>query len=214
MDNSVKTFLSFLISKNEKIRTKLFFASIFFLLMMLLNNIFGFSYYHNYDKKIKQVKELNILLNDTTVNIATKEKLKKIRKEILSRKNIFETISSYKVSPNDKEGTQEYVFSKEHKILNFLSTSWYFLIAFIISLLVEIKKSKRIDLSEIGTVILVGGMMLGISLGLSFLTNLIPIFNPNYVWLNYVFNFVITLMLFFKLIVLDIEGWREELKRV
>ncbi len=205
MDNSIKTFFSFLVNKDEKILTKLFFSVMVLILILLLNNIFGFSFYYNSDKKINQIKEVNLVLNDNDISNEVREGLLALRHDILYRKDIFEKIGELKLRKNTSQAQENYIKSSTHKVLNFLSSSWYFILVVVIFL---VKSFRTRDFSLVNVLISLffGLMIFGVCLALYFIMDLIPIIYSKMIWLNYVLNALVLLIIFYPLIKLDYEN--------
>ena len=92
MDLFVKVF-EFITSNKTRLSAK---ATIFLLLIIslwLINNVFGFSYYYNVNKKISILKEISILHQDTLFQKSTIKSLDTLEAEVLERKNIINHFS-------------------------------------------------------------------------------------------------------------------------
>ena len=80
-------------SKRISARATIFIISI--LLLLLADNIVGFSYYYNKERQLEQLKTVTVLLKDNTLDIRTRYKLKLLQQEFLSRKDFIDHIVSF-----------------------------------------------------------------------------------------------------------------------
>lgn len=205
MDNSIKTLFSFLISKDEKIGTKLLFSFFILILILLLNNVFGFSFFYNSEKKIDQLTKINTVLQDSTLEPDFKNKVLQLREDIVNRKNVFEYFSTLKIRKSTSKSTIEYLDSNKHLILNFISSSWYF-IFIIIAFVFKSFKERDFDFIQLIISLFFGLILFGAGLASSYLTNLIPIIYSKAIWINYIVNVFLVLIIFYPLIKLDFQN--------
>jgi ABC-type multidrug transport system fused ATPase/permease subunit len=83
-----KPILDFLTDKSHRITTKATMVLAIILLLFILDNIFGFSFYYNTEKKLSQVKEINAILGDSNTTSKVRKELSHLRDDILSHRNL------------------------------------------------------------------------------------------------------------------------------
>ena len=200
MDIFVKIF-EFITSKQTHLSAK---ATIFLLLIIslwLINNIFGFSYYYNINKKISILKEISILHQDTTFQESTIKSLDSLETSVLERKNMINYFSD--LSKNDslsnstikKNTTPNNANPIRNNFWFLISSSTIYLIA-IIAMPFVIFSNDDNFLSKIGTTI-ISIAMLSLAAWFNYwLFGFIekPILN-NWNW-NYFLNFVFQIIMF------------------
>lgn len=72
--------------KSRNLPTKLTLGFSLLILVVVIDNILGFSYYYNNSQRISQTKELTQLLQDTTLAEKEKKHLSRLRSEIIEHK--------------------------------------------------------------------------------------------------------------------------------
>jgi hypothetical protein len=191
MDNYIKNFLSFLTDKSVSFsRRSLLLGSIIFT-VVLMNDIFGFTFNYRMNQKISQVKNLYDLYPKDKIDTTRLIKnLTDIEKEIIEREPITSTITTI------YNGIIENKLSPEQRI--FIKRLFSGLIAFILISLVFPFSNKGDDLKTIyiGTAF--------IALMANILLFLIPTFEN--LFFNHLINVVSTVAL---LILLGIYGSKE-----
>jgi len=73
-------------TKKLSIRSATTIASI--IILLFLDNVIGFSYYYNIDKKLSIVTQINTVLKDTSLQKGNKTYLVQLRNEIINHKSV------------------------------------------------------------------------------------------------------------------------------
>ena len=79
----------FLLDGNKKLSTKATVVLFTILAILLVDNIIGFSYHYNTQRKIEEINNINSIINDSLTDKETKSNAIKLRSEIINRKNII-----------------------------------------------------------------------------------------------------------------------------
>jgi hypothetical protein len=85
----------FFTDHNVKFSNRFTVAMLIVFVIIFLNNIFGVTYYYNASKKVDSIRETTILLRDSSLSAAAKEKVQQIQKRVINRKNWIEQIVVY-----------------------------------------------------------------------------------------------------------------------
>lgn len=203
----IQSAFTFITDKSNKFISKLFLVFSILTVLIMVDNIFGYTYYSNIEKKLTQIEKINSIVKDTAIDIHTKNKLTLLRKEIIEKKNIQDYLSFFikNISLNNLKSkiTNNPVSDnpiKRNFYLQYISTAWLELIfLFIITVsvpkMIHKKRDNEIESNYIFfkyIVSLIG--LLSIGLIHTILYSLIPI--PFGIpFLSYILNFSITLII-------------------
>jgi hypothetical protein len=91
---------NFIIDSSKKLSYRAATVLLSFSILLLLDNIFGFSYYHNLDKKVELVNNINRALKDTSNSISDKRILIGLKEEIINHSSIKDNIYSFLSAKN------------------------------------------------------------------------------------------------------------------
>lgn len=83
----------FLVDNNRKVSVRAVIIVFTVIAIYLLNDVTGFTYYHNTKSKIEQIKALAEIAHDTTLTKQHKEQILALETEILERKTIPQSAS-------------------------------------------------------------------------------------------------------------------------
>ena len=198
----LNSIFNFFTDKTKKFthKTLLVFASIFGLIF--IDNILGFTFFYNNEKKLEQIELTNKILTDSTLNNNEKQKLIKLRTNLIEHTNIKEISWSYlsKIEfKNDEKLTKTSSKKVEEKIKtqnqiqernyfwHFVSSGWFFLIIMVLLPIVGITNSKDSATVNFITTIVVIPIFLGISWVFAKIFSFIPIIYSNPIN-NYLLN--------------------------
>lgn len=79
--------LDFLFNANKTLSSKALVLIFSVLAIFLIDNILGFSYYYDSDRKIDEVKKLNSIIADPQIDSTTRQFALNLRTEIITREN-------------------------------------------------------------------------------------------------------------------------------
>lgn len=183
--------IHFLTDSSKGLSSKALLAISIVFILLVTDNVFGFSYHRNIEKKIYQIKEINSILKDSSYSLTVKSKITELQEEILSRKNIMEQTKTFlskfpwlkikksTVSPNLKNPT-----------LHFISSSWFFILIILALPVYAIMEKKtswdRILITTIITIITIFIFAILWSNILSLIPNIFGL-----AWINYILNALI-----------------------
>jgi len=192
----ISPIIHFLTDGSKRLSTKAMLVISFILLILLLDNIFGFSFYYNNDKKINQIKELNFILRDSSVTGILREKVDKLRNDLIFHKSIKDQIYDFLNSSSAKSHTNDNSKNKNGSTKidwwSFLSVNSFLIIA-----MIAIPFSAFSDKSDPlwkNLLILFFAEIIGFALCILMykLASLIPVI-LQHVWINYLLNVLLNI---------------------
>jgi hypothetical protein len=193
------SILNFLTDKSRKISTKALVVIMSFVLLIIIDNTFSFSYFHNSSQKVNQLTTISQILKDTTLNKSVKDELLILQKDILSHKTLKDNIYQYLTNLDFETDEIEQVNKSENKIerdefIHFLTSAWWIIIPLgLITILfpyIIITQKKQILNTTLGFVFIVGIGYL-VSLLFSKILSFIPLIDNNPIY-NYILNFFLS----------------------
>lgn len=188
MEEIPKYFLDFFKRKDgSKSYWGLFTLIIIFL---LINYTFNFTDQYKFEKKIENIKSIENLLNDKTLDKNVVVYLNKKKQEI---------ITEIKYNENDlylipKEQVNGFLDFRKFPLLHYLSSSWLFIILAIYTLISLFRRNtiERVTFfaSRLLTILLFFTFFYILSILYATLLEIIPIISFNKLWINYIVNFI------------------------
>jgi len=94
MDFFIK-FFEYFSNNDVRISSKLKMILFIMLCIFIIDNVLGFSFYYNINKKINQIISINEVLKDSNMSIGEVNQLFKLRKSVIERENLFDKISLF-----------------------------------------------------------------------------------------------------------------------
>jgi len=196
-------FTAFLFDENRRLSSKAAVVVFVFLAILLIDNILGFSYYFNTDKKIEQVQKLNYIIKDATSDSNTKAFALQLRSEIIDRENvILQTFSFFRnikwkssrnaqISiPKETDKTNESVI-RNNFWFNISAGGLYYLLAIIMIPLMVFTDKTTSFLQRLATGILTSALFFAFGWFFYWVCNFIPqLSKSTWAW-NYILNILI-----------------------
>ncbi len=201
----------FLLDGNKKLSTKATVVLFTILAILLVDNIIGFSYHYNTQRKIEEINNINSIINDSLTDKETKSNAIKLRSEIINRKNIISYtllfIQNTKWTDDEIKNKKE-IIVKENKNFNiekidleivntnnfwFHLTSggfFYILGIFMFPIMIFQDKTSSI-LQRIATGIFIAIILGLIGLFFYWICSLIPLISDYSLTWNYAINIII-----------------------
>lgn len=93
--NFFEHILNFITDKSKRISARATIIIIALACILLVDNIFGFSFYYKQQRQLDQLKTVTALLKDTTLTRETRATLLSIEKHTFERKTIIDYFSSF-----------------------------------------------------------------------------------------------------------------------
>lgn len=171
------------------------------LIVIIIDNITGFSYYYNKQRQLNQLSTVLSLLKDTTLTPETRSKLLIMEKQCLDRKSIVEHsisfISKNAVSISNKSINPNIPPRNEFWFIASSSGIYLLITLFVVPvLLVSNKKTSFFKMLAVLIVFIIVMSMTSI-FNYWLFDKIIPYYLfGNWLW-NYVLNFIIQIALFF-----------------
>lgn len=165
-------------------------------ILLVINYFFGFSKQYNFEKKVENLKNIEILLKSNIDN--------KTKKFLLEKRN--EITEEYQFDENEiynkpKKVVNSYLDFRKFHILHYISSSWIFIfiliyIPFSLSRKSTIEKGTYF-ISRLTTVLVMMSLSYIFSILYANLLEFVPILSYKYLWINYIFNFFSVFILLF-----------------
>jgi len=113
------TATSYLTDKQIRFLKKFVFVIFVVVGLILVDNIFSFSYYTNVSNKTTQIKEINQILESNSLSKKETIQLKSLRTQVINHKYLFERdfVSQFKITFTDGR----------NGLIHYLTSSWYLL---------------------------------------------------------------------------------------
>jgi len=199
------SLIDFLTDKTRNLSSKALFIVFGFILLIFLDNTFSFSYYYNTSQKVTQIKEINEGLKDSTFSVSDKEKLIKLRTDIIEHKTLKDKLYDYLTNLNFETnyekplGTKDTSKTVEKKAernpnIHLITSAWWLVLTIGIMIIFSIYELFT-DIRGFFNIILgfafIGGFAYLIALILSKIFSFIPLIdnNPTY---NYILNVILS----------------------
>ncbi len=185
------TVFSYITDKERRLSTKTYVSIICIFLILIVDNIVGFSYHYSMDRKLNEVKIVGEILKDSTLDQSVKKDLIKTRTELLHKKYFYGYISdsfSAIFSNNSVKKTPEEVQAQRSNFWFLISTSGiYSLCYFILIIIFPFMDDKNSFGQKIAIEIIIAICgFVHISL-FYWLMGLIPKLSDTWTW-NYILN--------------------------
>ena len=193
------TILNFLTDKTRKISTKALAVIMSLVLLIIIDNTFSFSYFHNTSEKVNQLTTISEILKDTTLVKSEKEEFLILRKDILRHRTFKDKIYNYLTNFNFETNEIEQVNKpkktiKRNEYIHLLTSAWWILLPLglivILFPFIILTERKQILNTTLGMVFIVGIGYL-VSLLFSKLFSFIPLIDNNPIY-NYILNFILS----------------------
>ncbi len=193
MGEAFHSVVTFLTDKSHKLSAKALVIIGVFLLMLFIDNTFGFTFFYQNEKKLAQIEQINrILSGKEEVDSATKSYLLKLKDEVVKRESLRDKVVKHltnlnfnTIYINDNVKQSEIHVSK---FWHYVSSSWIFVIMMIAMPFAAIADKKHSLGYNLFILFLVELLLFLFGLGLSKLTSYIPIFFADRIWINYIVN--------------------------
>ena len=91
----INKILEFVLNEEKKISSKAAIIIVVIVGVIIIDNVFSFSYSYSTDRKIEQIKKLNDIITDPASDKDTKNFAISLRKEISKRQNILKIFKIY-----------------------------------------------------------------------------------------------------------------------
>ncbi len=175
---------SYFTDKDTRFLKKVLFVIFITLGLLILDNVFSFSYYFNISRKTEQLSKINSLIKDKSLNDIEIAKIDHIRTELLDHKYLYEKdyIKIFSIPFKDVRNPW----------LHFISVNVFLLLfMFILPLIFLVEKDNNID-SILILIFIVEPLLLLCGWVIATMFSKIPLLgNP---WWNYGLNFISSLI--------------------
>ncbi|PRY10327.1 hypothetical protein CLV24_11455 [Pontibacter ummariensis] len=91
----IERFLDFISDNRRHITTRVIVAAFSFLLFVLVDNMFAFSYNYTIDRSISNARNISELLKDTTLSSTTRLGLERLREEVVTHKTVADHVVAF-----------------------------------------------------------------------------------------------------------------------
>jgi len=219
----INNIFSFFTDHTRRFYLKFSVAIGILFILFMADNISGFTYFNNTQKKIEQTKAISEILKDSTLTKSTKEKLIEIQQDLLKRENLItRVVNLVKFEPwnspdtvfvNSKGTVIHKVYSLSNKNQNWhiLSAGGLFLLIAIITTISIILNPSSEELSMVGSlggIFIIWVLMIATCALFTYLLGLIPMMGETWIY-NYLLNALIQITSIITVIYLMIRQDRK-----
>lgn len=188
------SFTNFITDSKVKISYKAVTFLFVLFVVLLLNNLMGFTFYYNNHKKLEELSIIAELRSEASLSEESKEHIDKIEIEINQRKDVIDQLSSLFISIFNTKYVKDKVYSvgtdslPRNNLLLFVCSS-IFIVGFVVGLVISVIREElaRDDNSEIiwwrfvvGNLVILGG-----AIGSYLIASEIPRLGDTWLW-NYI----------------------------
>jgi hypothetical protein len=214
----IDSIINLVTDKARPLSSRATYTIIIVLLVIVADNLIGFSYYYTNDKKLDQLKSISILLKDTTLPADTRVQLLNMETEIISRQNVKDYFFSFlkNISWTSSKNKQSANANNPNPIRdNFwqtITSGGFFILTVLIFVPIIFITDKRTPLlQKIFTIFLIAILMVAAAWFYTWLFSLIPMIGKTWTW-NYILNVVLQILLILMFIYVDKYSKKQTIK--
>ncbi|MCU7547784.1 hypothetical protein OCK74_01600 [Chitinophagaceae bacterium LB-8] len=202
----------YLTDENRRLSTKAAFVILALFMIVLVDNILGFSFHYRTDKKLEELQKVAGIINDTSADRTTKAYAAALRSEIMDRQNIIDYSLSFlrniKWASSKSDHTSKTIAADKTKdvpikndILFKFTVSGLYIIAGLIFIPIVLILDKKSPLHvRIASGLAAGFIIVMFSSLFNWLFGFIPILSKTtWAW-NYGLNFVVQAIILFSFV--------------
>lgn len=201
MGDPLSSLIRFLTDAEKNLITRIFTGVFIVILLIVIDNTLGFSYYYNNARKLEQVQKLNSIVQDTSLQESEIVYLGDLRRKIIYRETWKEQIENlvYNFEFKDSEKELNGSSSKEEDEVipmdptwHFLTSSWFFLFLMVVvpfQAITEYKKQGT-AFGAFFAFVVMEAILLLIAFGIAYLFSFLPRITVQ-PWPNYLINVVL-----------------------
>lgn len=192
-------FTSFVTDRSQRISARATVITLALVLVLLVDNITGFSFYYNKERQLDQLKSISLLLKDSAISADTKTKLVALEQQTLERKTIVDYSLSFlkKISWTSSKQSQNTINNNPKIIRNeflfFISSSGLYVLVIMLTVPIILLTDKKTPFFKLIATLLISIIIMGFTAWFNYwlFDKLIParLFG-SWTW-NYVANFLL-----------------------
>lgn len=212
----IDKILTYVTDSKKRLSSRATIIILSLVLMLFIDNIIGFSEHYNTSRELERLESITKLLKDNNLRDETKDKLLKLEKETLSRKNIIdysvEFISSISWNSSKNKITDKRLEGRSNFWFLISSSGFYILATLFVAPILLFLDKETPTFSLIATVVTFVVIMIFTSwFNYWLFGKIIPdkLFG-SWIW-NYVANIVVQLGLVFGYIEIDKYSKRKQI---
>jgi len=201
----LNSLFKFFTDKSQRLSRKALLIIGGIMLLILIDNTLSFSYYYNTEKRLEQIKEINEILNDSTLSNDETTILKKLRSDLIIRKtwkdHTYRIISQIEFKSDSSEITDNKENDKQNErsyFWHFLSSGWVFIFIMIVMPFIGLADKKTSLGTTIGILLVIEPLFLVMAWGFAKAFSYIPILFGNPI-VNYFLNVILSFILIYIL---------------
>lgn len=221
--NWIESITDFILDREAKVSSKAAVIISIVFSLILIDNIFGFSFHYNKDKKIDEIERLNAIIKDNSVDSATRAYCIQMRADVINQKDVITQASSFFRNTNrtssrqpQKSNVSETPTTIDSAIKNNFwfhvsASGIYYIAAVFVLFLFLFLDRKRISLFQ--RIILCVSTSLSMLIMAAFVywidTNIPQLSKTTWVW-NYIVNATIQITIVTFLVILTIKANKKQ----
>ncbi len=192
----LSNLFKFVTDSSNKFSHKALTVIVGVVLILLLDNLFGFSFYYNIEKKLNLVTQTNAVLRDKTISHKDSLQLVTLRTGILQVKSIKDRIWDYltgtDVSVKTKDAQTTNATIKRNYLLHYISASCFLILLMIVLPFVTLTSKEHSLVVNVFILVVSEGILYFCSLGASRLLSFVPILFNQPIF-NYFLNILVNI---------------------
>ncbi|GEO06609.1 hypothetical protein AAE02nite_42730 [Adhaeribacter aerolatus] len=208
MVDLIKSFIDFFVNKENKTSAKYIWGFIIFVLLLIANDITGFTNYYSTHKGLEVAKEATELLKADSLSSKTRLELESVRDKAITRKSIIDKSTDWLKAVNWNQVKIKIVQNQDNPEKNQTivrelprSAIWHVVTSTVLFILFGILVAfVSLFSPDIGGLVkrvivffIVSVITAGLAWWLSFMFGLIPKIAGNWLW-NYILNILLQLL--------------------
>lgn len=205
----VESLINLVTDRARPLSSRATYTIVIVLLVLIADNLIGFSYYYNNDKKLDELKSISVLLKDTTLPADTRTYLLNMESEIVSRQNIkdyfvsFLKNISWTSSKNKQSANTNNAKPIRDNFWQTITSGGLFILTVLIFIPIIFITDKRTPLlQKIFTIFVIAIIMFAAAWFYSWLFSFIPMIGKTWTW-NYILNIVLQVLLILMFLYID-----------
>ena len=215
----IDSLINLVTDRARPLSSRATYTILIILLVLIADNLIGFSYYYNNDKKLDQLKSISVLLKDTTLPADTRGQLLNMEKEIGSRQNLkdycfsFLKNISWTSSKNKQSTNVNNVKLSRNNFWQVITSGGFFILTILVFVPIIFITDKRTPfLQKIFAMFLIAILMVAAAWFYSWLFSLIPKIGKTWTW-NYILNVVLQVLLILMFLYVDKYSKRQQARK-
>ena len=189
----------FITNKSNSLSAKATIVILTLFIIVIADNIIGFSYYYNKEKQLEQLKSVTFLLKENSISSENRKKLINLEIETLNRKNIIDylSLSFDSISFTNSTTSKKTINNKDGIVRDdfwfLISTSGIYMLITILILPILLLTDRKTPFLKLVATLLIFSLVMVITSWFNYW--LFDKIIPNHLFGSWVFNYILNFIL-------------------